>query len=180
MSTQIWAMVVASIKELEEYFGRYRPIMDEEGMQSPFHVKLIVTGTQVRFEPGFADLETAIIAIFEDLLQAAREIPRVETRLFTSLAEEKAYLSAMPSDDKRVADARKLVRAIIARNTVGLQKHLMSYERYKYLLTPKSEKRVAEFLRGDHTLDEYEVVCTPLWSFFSSLLAGNQEAQENC
>jgi dynein heavy chain len=121
-----------------------------------FDIKILVSGAQIRFEPQLADLENAVVAIITEIVSVVREIPRIETKLFTSLANEPLYLPSITMDDDRIADA-KFYKKIISKNTVKPQKHLLSYEKFRSLLNHKAEKRIEDFLREKHDLDEYEV-----------------------
>jgi dynein heavy chain len=78
-------------------------------------------------------------------------------KLFTSLQGEQLYLPSISLQDGRINDG-KYFKRIIARNTIGPQKHIAAYEKFKPLLTLKAEKRVDDFLRDKHELDEYETV----------------------
>ncbi|KAJ3188443.1 Dynein heavy chain 3, axonemal [Gaertneriomyces sp. JEL0708] len=152
MSNQLWALMESSLSEFERFFAQFAECDAEETV---FSVRLVISGTQIRFDPPLLELEAAIVSILEEMVAAVKEIPRVETRLFTSLTNEPLYVPAMGMEDDRIADGR-YVRSIIAKNTVAPQKHLMSYDKYKALLTTKAEKRVEDFLREKHDLDDYE------------------------
>lgn len=73
-------------------------------------------------------------------------------------------------DDDRISDGR-LYRRIISKNTVNAQKHLMSYEKYKGLLNHKSEKKIDDFLRERHELEEYEVEIKKLTKLIDEISA---------
>jgi dynein heavy chain len=152
LSNQLWELVDASLQDFEQFFAKFDNSKSEISL---FSVKLFVSGSQIRFEPQLADLETAVVSIIGDIVSVVREIPRVETKLFTSLASEPLYLPAITMDDARIADG-KFYRKIVTKNTVQPQKHLLSYEKYRALLNHKAEKRIDDFLREKHDLDEYE------------------------
>ncbi|KAJ3092439.1 Dynein heavy chain 3, axonemal [Quaeritorhiza haematococci] len=151
MSNQLWSLVAASLDEFEAFFSTFETASSDVSL---FLVRLVTTGPQIRFDPPLADLETMIVSILEEMVTAVKEIPRVETKLFTSLTNEPLYLSAM-TNDERMTEGR-YIRSIVARNTVATHKHLMTYDKYKMLLTHKAEKRIDEFLREKHDLDDFE------------------------
>ncbi|KAI8825240.1 dynein heavy chain and region D6 of dynein motor-domain-containing protein [Fimicolochytrium jonesii] len=153
MSNQLWSLLYASLDDFENFFTQFATASSEV---SVFNVRLVIAGAQIRFDPPLAELETLIVSILEDMVAAARDLPRVETKLFTSLTGESLYLPAMSLEDDRIAEGR-YVRSIVAKNTIASQKHLLSYDKYKTLLTTKAEKRIEDFLREKHDLDEYEV-----------------------
>lgn len=156
MSNQLCSLIDASLSILEEYFAQFYNFDSEISL---FAVRLNISGSQIKFEPPLPDVEQIIVSVLEEMLDATKEIPRVETKLFTSLSNEPLFLISRALEDDRIAEGR-YVRTIIARNGVSPQKHLMSYDKYKSLLTHKAEKRIDEFLRERHDLDEYEEVTT--------------------
>ncbi|TPX59932.1 hypothetical protein PhCBS80983_g02164 [Powellomyces hirtus] len=152
MSNQLWQMMFASLDEFESFFTKFATASSETSL---FNVRLVISGAQIRFDPPLLELETLTVSILEEMVQAVRDIPRVETKLFTSLSGEQLFLPSMTMDDDRIGEGR-YVRSIVAKNTVAPQKHLMSYDKYKALLTTKAEKRIEDFLREKHDLDDYE------------------------
>ncbi|KAJ1540223.1 Dynein heavy chain 3, axonemal, partial [Nowakowskiella sp. JEL0078] len=153
MSNQLWSLVVHSLEDFENFFSKFANFNSDI---SVFTVRLTISGAQVKFDPPLADLESMIISILEEMVSAVHEIPRIETKLFTSLQGEPLFLSAMNVDDDRIAEGRN-VRSIVSKNTFAPQKHLQSYDKYKAVLTHKAEKRIDEFLRERHELEDYEV-----------------------
>ncbi|KAJ3194173.1 Dynein heavy chain 3, axonemal [Irineochytrium annulatum] len=152
MSNQLWSLIQASLDDFENFFAQFAAASSDTSL---FVVRLTIAGAQIRFDPPLAELEAVIVSVLEEMVSSVHEIPRVETKLFTSLSNEALYLSSMTTDDDRIADGR-LFRSIVSKNTVAPQKHLMSYDKYKSLLTHKAEKRIDEFLREKHDLDDYE------------------------
>lgn len=152
MSNQLCALMDASLAHLEGYFAQFASYNSDISL---FSVRLTVSGSQIKFEPPLPDFETLIVSVLDEMVAVTKEIPRVETRLFTSLANEHLYLTSRTLEDDRIAEGR-YIRNIISKNGITPQKHLMSYDKYKTLLTHKSEKRIEEFLREKHELEEYE------------------------
>ncbi|KAI9093996.1 dynein heavy chain, N-terminal region 2-domain-containing protein, partial [Phlyctochytrium arcticum] len=152
MSNQLWAITYASLDDFEAFFAQFAGCNSET---SVFVVRLVISGAQIRFDPPLGDLEHLVVSVLEEIVAAVRDIPRVETKLFTSLASEHLCLPAMSMDDDRIGEGR-FVRNIVSKNTVGPQKHLLTYDKYKALLTTKAEKRIEDFLREKHDLDDYE------------------------
>ncbi|KAJ3276290.1 Dynein heavy chain 3, axonemal [Terramyces sp. JEL0728] len=152
LSNQLWSMVEASLNDFERFFNQFAGASSDVSL---FLVKLSVSGSGIKFDPPLADLESIVVGILGEIVGVVREIPRVETKLFTSLANEGLYLPAISMDDERIDEGR-FYRRIVAKNTVGPQKHLLSYEKYKSLLNHKAEKRIEDFLREKHDLEDYE------------------------
>lgn len=104
----------------------------------------------------FIDELAIVVSILNDIVQAVAEIPRIETKLFSSIAGDPLYLPSINCECERISDGR-LYRRVISKNTIAAQKHLMSYEKYKGLLNHKTEKKIDDFLRDRHELEDYEV-----------------------
>ena len=154
MSNQLWSLVEKGITDLETYFSQFSAA---DSQISLFSISLLASGAQIRFNPPLSDLDNVIMNILEEIVNAVKEIPRVEMKLFTSLQGEQLYLPSISLQDGRINDG-KFFKRIIARNTIGTQRHIAIYEKFKPLLTLKAEKRVDDFLREKHELDEYEAV----------------------
>ncbi len=154
MTNQLWSLVDKSITDLETYFGQFSAADSE---LSIFSISLIASGNQIRFNPPLSDLDNVIMNILEEIVNAVKEIPRVEMKLFTSIQSEQLFLPSISIQDSRIGDG-KFFKRIIARNTIAPQRHIGTYEKFKALLNMKAEKRVDDFLREKHELDEYETV----------------------
>ena len=154
MSNQIWFLVEKSLSEFENYFRQFE---DASSEVSFFSLNLAGAGAQIRFQPPLTDLEGVIMNILEELVAAVKDLPRVETKLFSSLQGEQLSLPCISIQDERI-DEGKYFRKIIQKNAAAPQKHLVTYEKYKSLMTNKAEKRIEDFLRERHDLDDYESV----------------------
>lgn len=154
MSNQLWYLMEASISDFEKFFDQFKSGTSDTSL---FVVKMAVANGQIKFDPPLGDLDSMILNIYEEAVAIGKDIPRVETKLFTSLLEEHLVLPSMNLDDDRVSEGN-YTRAIISQNLLSPQKHLASYERFKFLLTPKAEKRIEDFLKEKHDLDDYESV----------------------
>lgn len=154
MSNQLWSLVEKSISDLETYFSQFS---SADSDVSVFSISLLASGVQIRFNPPLSDLDNVIMNMLEEIVNAVKEIPRVEMKLFTSLQGEQLYLPSISIQDSRINEG-KFFKRIIARNTMAPQRHIATYEKFKPLLTLKAEKRVDDFLREKHELEEYEAV----------------------
>eukprot|EP00842_Homolaphlyctis_polyrhiza_P004869 jgi/Hompol1/5383/HPOL_004407-RA len=146
------ARMLNDLADFENFFEQFSQSSSEVSL---FAVHLSISGAQIRFDPPLTDLEVVVVSILNEMVSVVREIPRVETKLFTSLNGESLYIPAITLDDERIAEGR-FFRRIVAKNTVAPQKHLMTYDKYKSLLNHKAEKRIEDFLREKHDLDDYE------------------------
>ncbi|KAI9189908.1 hypothetical protein H9P43_001341 [Blastocladiella emersonii ATCC 22665] len=185
VSNQLWHLTERSLATLEGFFMRFQDTATSSSSSSAaaaspstpasvaaaaaaatfsgasnessvFSVSLKLQGGQIRFDPPLNEIETTLMRILEDMVNTVREVPRVETKLFTSLANEPLYLFSMSLSDSRIGEG-KAMRAVIQRNCVAPQRHLLTFEKYKPLLTQKAEKKIDDFLREKTDLDEFEL-----------------------
>ncbi|KNE55583.1 hypothetical protein AMAG_01474 [Allomyces macrogynus ATCC 38327] len=160
-SNQLWHWTERSLHVLEDFFRRFQNPASASASSggldlSFFAVSLRLHNGQIRFEPALNEIETTVMHVLEDMVATVNDVPRVETKLFTSLANERLYLFSMKLSDAAIGDG-KLMRGIIQRNCSAPQKHLLAFEKYRPLLTHKAEKRIEDFLREKTDLDEYEL-----------------------
>ncbi|ORZ39485.1 dynein heavy chain and region D6 of dynein motor-domain-containing protein [Catenaria anguillulae PL171] len=165
MANQLWVLTEQSLSVLENFFRKFQesttaPSTAAATFQpepvSFFSVSLKLQGGQIRFDPPLNEIEASLLRVLEDMVATVREVPRIETKLFTSLANEPLFLFSMALTDSRIGEG-KLMRSIIQRNCVAPQRHLLTFEKYKPLLTQKAEKKIDDFLREKTDLDDFEL-----------------------
>jgi len=154
MGNQLWQLTEASITEYENFFSQFE---SAKSVTSLFSIKLSIVDTQIRFDPPFSEVESVIINILEEIVKTVRGIPRIERKLFTSLSNLSLNLFSITMNDDRI-NGGKYLRKIVAKNTVFPQKHLMSYDKYKPLITQRADKKIDDFLKNKHTLENFEIV----------------------
>lgn len=164
MSNQLWHLVNKSLDDLEAFFNQFAEGISDVSL---FIVALNISGAQIRFNPPLSDIDSLIMNVLEEIVLAVKDIPCIETKLFTSLQGETLTLPSVSIQDDRINEG-KFFRRIISKNTIGPQKHILNYEKYKLFMTQKAEKRVDDFLREKHDLDEYEAVSV-FMDFFSRI-----------
>ena len=49
---------------------------------SGFILRLILDGSQIKFEPEFNDFEVVLVNVFDVMIKAVGVVPRVETKLY--------------------------------------------------------------------------------------------------
>jgi dynein heavy chain len=157
-SNHLWHWTETSLTQLESFFKRYEEnnLSLLPGERSFFALSLKFQNGQIKFEPALNEVEATMMRVLEDMVAIVSELPRVETKLFTSLTNEKLYMFSMAIGDARIGDG-KVLRTIVQRNSISPQRHVQTYEKYKPLLTLKAEKKIDEFLRERTDLDEYEL-----------------------
>jgi dynein heavy chain len=152
MSNQLWEILLESLKDFENYFEQFSSANSDVSL---FQVNLSLSGSSIRFDPPFSEIEQVIVMTMETIANTVKDIPRVEMKLFTSLANEQLFLPVMTMEEPSMLECKHL-RSIISKNSVAPQKHIINYDKFKGLLTQKAEKRIEDFVREQHSLEEYE------------------------
>ncbi|OUM67642.1 hypothetical protein PIROE2DRAFT_4933 [Piromyces sp. E2] len=165
MGNQLWQIAEASITEYENFFSQFQSAQSDTSL---FFIKLSIVDTQIRFDPPFPEVESTIINILEEIVKTVRGIPRIERKLFTSLSNLSLNLFSISMNDDRI-NGGKYLRKIVAKNTVFPQKHLMSYDKYKPLITHRADKKIDDFLKNKHSLDDFEIEINKLLDIVSKI-----------
>jgi dynein heavy chain len=91
------------------------------------------------------------------MVTAISDFPRLETKLFMSLAKEHITLPVVNSADL-VAEKVEKLRTVLVKNEHKPLEYLRSYEQFKGLITGQTDKYIEEFLCEPRELEEYERV----------------------
>ena len=153
MSNQLWVLTENSLVQLETFFGQFQ---HADSSVSLFKVRLDILSNRIRFNPSLSEMENIIVSIVEELVISLQSVPRIESRLFTTVKDPSGFhLVNMSMESSRINQGQYL-RTIVTRNIIGAQKHVLNYDRYKMLLSQLYEKKIQEFLELPRKLEEYE------------------------
>ncbi len=152
MSNLIWKLTINSLEAIETVFSGFENV---DSNVSLFIVRLNIKDERIRFTPSTLELENIIVSVIEELVLSVSKIPRIESKIFSNLADNPLYLTTLTMGGDRI-DGGKYLRQIVSKNSNIIQQQLTVYENFKPLFTQQAEKRVEDFLRGQHSLTEYE------------------------
>jgi dynein heavy chain, axonemal len=165
MSNQLWILTENSLKDLEQFFA---PFADAEAYTSIFKILFDVSSGRIRFTPSLTEVENDVLGLVEELLASVQNIPRVETKIFSSLQDSSLALTSMSIDCDRVKHGQ-YIRNVLLKNIVGVQKYASAYDSFKILYSQAYEKRIVDFLEVSHTLFEYEDEIKRLKAFVNEI-----------
>ncbi|XP_076804189.1 dynein axonemal heavy chain 3-like isoform X1 [Clavelina lepadiformis] len=163
MSNQLRGMVINSLSDLVDFFRMHEDGNDfgEEYtdlrycVRSVMLLKLQVRDAKLYFSPSFADCRDVMLNCFSHITSAAESIPRVECDMFPELRDSSLVLRTVNPDEQLVKDFIDVAMNIFKANTIGPQKYLDVYKKYADLLNNKAEMEVVQFIKAEHTLDEF-------------------------
>lgn len=153
MSNQIWELTEKLLGQFEHFLSQFE---HADSFFSLFKINLDISSTRIRFIPPLSEIESSLISVVQELIQAMKGISRIETKLFTSLKDTALTLNSMDMDSSRVNQGH-YIRLIASRNLVGATKYILNYEKYKQILTQAYDKKIEEFLELPHSLEEFEI-----------------------
>lgn len=152
MTNHLWKMTENTLNTLKTFFVEFD---QAKSWKSVFKINFDVSNNRVRFTPSATEIENDILGVVEDLIQSIQNIPRIETKLFTSLNDNSMSLIVMSIETAHQSHGQ-YIRNVLLQNLVGAHKHAISFENFKIFLSPTYEKKISDFLDSDHLLAEYD------------------------
>lgn len=85
MTANLQSLCLNSLADYESIF--VTPHESTRAYEHPgFILRLILTDTEIKYEPSFQDFEISLLNIVDIIIKASSNIPRVETRLYSDSA----------------------------------------------------------------------------------------------
>ena len=63
---------------------------------SGFKLRLILDESEIKFEPTFSDFQVVLLNVFDVMIKASRDVPRVETKLYSEWVSTCQLMSFFP------------------------------------------------------------------------------------
>lgn len=168
MSTQLREIVMSSMRDFVKLFdGNHYHAMYAKSDARPvaFNVRLVLDGSEIKFDPPLDEVQSTAKALFDQLLVAADKIPKVECQLFmstntmTKAKQSHADLTYVNVSFEQtfkaeVEDARKQVYDSIERMLSAPTAHLKEFSRFDHLIKYTADAEVTQFIEETHTLQQ--------------------------
>ncbi|KAF0024691.1 hypothetical protein F2P81_023493 [Scophthalmus maximus] len=164
MSLQLRSLVIESLQDLLSVFT-----IHEEGNDfgevfeeikyvecQVLLVKLQVVEPDIHFSPNFQECWEIIRRSFMEIINSAEKLQRVECILFPDIKD--LYLRTVSPDESLVINLINRVEDIFNRNTVGPQKYLNVYKKYRNLQDNTAKREISEILEENHSLKIFTMV----------------------
>ncbi|XP_030068202.1 dynein axonemal heavy chain 3 [Microcaecilia unicolor] len=163
MSLHLREMVLNS---LQDFFSVFNVHKDGNDFGELYHdmnffvpqmiiVKLKVEDPKIIFEPCFEECWDLVYSCFNEIVNSAEGIPKVETEIFPDIKGENLILHTVKQDEYLVSEYVNKTKEVFTNNTVGPHKYLISYRKYSDLLNNKAEQDITAFLTEEHSLQAF-------------------------
>uniref|UniRef100_A0A3B5L0R2 Uncharacterized protein n=1 Tax=Xiphophorus couchianus TaxID=32473 RepID=A0A3B5L0R2_9TELE len=157
MSLQLRSLVIDSLQDLLQFFLRHKEGNDFSGdfdvlifvHSQILLVKLQVENSEIEFSPSFQECWDVIRRAFMQIIKS------LECKLFADIDSQ--YLRTVRPNESLVKDILAQVKEAFEKNTVGPQRYLDLYEKYRNLLDNTSDEKISEFLTKTHSLQDSKI-----------------------
>ncbi|KAJ8726571.1 hypothetical protein PYW07_001269 [Mythimna separata] len=151
MTYNLQTLCLKSMKEFTDY------IMDVGGTNQGFVINLGFTNDAIEFDPTFKQFKDQLSLLYEFLIDACRQSPRLETLLYQDYSDvTRATLRPIIDHELRKHYKKQIVE-LIAEQRIGPELRVQDFDDYICLLNGESLSEVQAFVNSDpeKTFEEY-------------------------
>ncbi|XP_045534007.1 dynein axonemal heavy chain 7 [Papilio machaon] len=151
MTYNLQTLCLKSMKEYTEY------IMDVGGMNQGFIVNLSFQNEAIGFEPSFKQFREQLCLLYDFLIDACRQTPRLETILYQDF-DVTSRSTLKPIIDSELVDKyKKSIADLIDEQRIGPELRIQDFDNYVCLLNGESLDEVEAFIYADpeKTFEEF-------------------------
>ncbi|KAL3321293.1 Dynein heavy chain 3, axonemal, partial [Cichlidogyrus casuarinus] len=164
MGQQLRVLVFRSLKSLMSFYSRYETseaFLQPDGTylynaKPILVVRLKAAPGQIILQPSLKEVSEAILATFSFILEAARDIPRVEKKLFREMKNHDLVLRSVHSQEQEVIELTEKVMEIFLQNCAVPKDLLKAYKPYKNLLNETAEAEMRLFIKDRASIEASE------------------------
>ena len=109
----------------------------------------------VELSPSFVEIERTVLDLFDRLVLCLSDIPRVESKLFSSTKGRLCIPSVKP-EEAWVETARSSIRQVIQENVTAPNALVEQYAEFEFLLNGEADRSVETLLSKPRQLADYE------------------------
>ncbi|XP_014284130.1 dynein axonemal heavy chain 7 isoform X1 [Halyomorpha halys] len=149
MSYQLQMLCLDSVEDYTNF------ICDVGGTNPGFLVALNLKNKRIQFEPNFDKFNKAALDVYELLVLAVKNIPRLEYILYMDMTLPPSYLVPEISSDI-IAKKKESVLNLLEDQRIGPELRIHDFDNYIDLINGDAEIAVNKFIDGNHTFDEYK------------------------
>jgi hypothetical protein len=119
-----------------------------------FVVRMVVEGEGFKFAPSTQGVVKSALSIIDHFVAMMNTIPRIEGEMGKG-SQGSRLLTIAAVDEEFVVNARQRLQEIVEMNSELTGTLVQAYRPFAYLLSAETDKKIDEFNRGKHTLQEF-------------------------
>ncbi|CAB3230574.1 unnamed protein product [Arctia plantaginis] len=149
MTYNLQTLCLKSMKEFTDY------IMDVGGNNQGFVINLKFANDAIEFDPTFKQFRDQLNLLYDFLMDACRQSPRLETLLYQDYSTENRITLKPIIDQNLMEDYKKLISDLIAEQRIAPELRVQDFDDYVCLLNGQSMEEVQTFLNSEKTFEDY-------------------------
>jgi dynein heavy chain, axonemal len=151
MARKVRECVEASLADFVELLQAYKsgntftpPFADGQvTVASLLTVSVLERNGSIVLDPPLEAIESTLMELCTKIATSASNLPRIESRIFPALADQKLLLQWGTASDPCVGAAQAALSSVCEVNTPGSSLYLQSYKKYSQLLAPAMVDNIA-------------------------------------
>ncbi|XP_071052662.1 dynein axonemal heavy chain 7-like isoform X1 [Onthophagus taurus] len=139
------------LKSLYDYTNYITTILYEN---KGFEISLAQKGPLVAFDPPFKNFRTKLCKTLDDIVEAAKTIPRIESQIYLD-HQLKTYTLQPVIPEEIVENYRQKIKDLLEDQRIGPELRVQDFDEYMHLVNGEANDLVNQFLSEDHSFEEY-------------------------
>ncbi|XP_050670474.1 dynein axonemal heavy chain 7-like [Leptidea sinapis] len=151
MTYNLQTLCLKSMKEFTEY------ILDVGGMNQGFVINLTFQEDAIQFEPSFKQFRDQLGLLYDFIIDACRQTPRLETILYQDYVITTRVTLRPVIDNEIIEGYKKSIIDLINEQRIGPELRVQDFDDYVCLLNGESSSEVEEFVQSipEKSFEEY-------------------------
>ncbi|XP_052747260.1 dynein axonemal heavy chain 7 [Bicyclus anynana] len=151
MTYNLQTLCLKSMKDFTEY------ILDVGGMNQGFVINLAFKDDAIGFEPTFKQFRDQLCLLYDFIIDACRQSPRLETLLYQDYVITNRATLRPIIDNDIVEDYKTKVADLINEQRIGPELRVQDFDSFVCLLNGESQGQVESFISScpEKTFEEY-------------------------
>ncbi|PSN56752.1 Dynein heavy chain 7 [Blattella germanica] len=133
----------------------YTKFICDVGFSNPgFVVSLNQRGTMLMFEPTFMGYSNILLNVYDTMIDAVSNLPRLETKLYMDWAGPQDVLKPMIPEEM-IAACKAHVSHTLSDQRIGPELRVQDFDEYMHLINDEAQEAVNEFLSTEHPFEDF-------------------------